>query len=158
MSTGEDRILPRPHSPNRILAVVVGALLLIAVIIVVLSASKSAVVFDRKTPAGVVQAYLKAAFDGKSDEAAKYLAPGSLCEVQDLDRAYVVKTVRVDLVDSTIDGKNARVRIIVDMPAAGPFENFATEDHTLRLIFSGGQWWLTGIPWPLYACAGQVNK
>lgn len=145
------------NSPNRVLAIFVGVIIIAVIIVTVFSATKSAVTLDRGTPAGTVQAYLKAVLEGKNVEAAKFLAPESECSVTDLDRTYVIDTARVDLVDATIDGKDAQVRVKVEIPSGGPFEDFRTEDHTFRLIRSDGNWLLTGIPWPLYNC-GVLKK
>lgn len=157
MSTGDVRTPIKSSSPNRVLAITVGALFIVAIIVAIFSAAKPEVVLDPKSPEGVVQAYLKAALEGNNQKAAQFFSAESVCDVQDLDRAYISDSARVDLVDSTIDGATAQVRIKVDIPTGGPFENFMTEDHTLRLALSGGQWLLTGIPWPLYDC-GTAEK
>lgn len=143
-------------SPNRVLAIVIG-LVIVAVIIVTVSSTRSAVVIDRTTPAGSVQVYLKAVLAGKNAEAAKMLSPESVCTVTDIDRAYIVDTARVLLVDSTTEGSAAEVRVRVEIPSGSPLGDYMTEDHTFRLINSGGTWLLTGIPWPLFNC-GVMTK
>ena len=152
MSTGQDRGPLESHSPNRILFITVGVLFLVAIIVSIFSATKTDVVLDPNTPAGVVQLYLKSALDGNYEKAATYLASGSPCAVQDLDRAYIAESTRVDLVDSKIEEMSAQVRIRIEIATGGPFDNFMTEVHTLRLTFSSGKWSLNGIPWPLYNC------
>lgn len=144
-------------NPNRVLAVVLGVVILAVVVITVLAATKSAVVIDRSTPAGSVQVYLKAILAGKNAEAAKMLSPASTCTIDDVDRAYVVDTSRVLLVDATTTGSNAEVRVRVEFPSDGPLRNFMTEDHTFHLSNSSGVWLLTGVPWPLFDC-GMAAK
>lgn len=136
---------------------IIGIVIVAVAIVTVLSTTKSAVVVDRSTPAGSVQVYLKAILAGKNAEAAKMLSPNSVCTIDDVDRAYVVDTSRVLLVDSTTDGSNAEVRVRVEIPSGGPFGDFMTEDHTFRLSNASGSWLLTGIPWPLFDC-GIVAK
>lgn len=144
-------------SPNRVLAIVIGLIVIAVAIVTILSSTKSAVVIDRSTPAGSVQVYLKAVLAGKNAEAAKMLSPESVCTVTDIDRAYIVDTARVLLIDSSTEGTTAEVRVRVEIPSGGPLGDFMTEDHTFRLVNSGGTWLITGIPWPLYDC-GVMTK
>lgn len=135
----------------------IGLVIIAVAIVTVLSSTKSAVVVDRKTPAGSVQVYLKAILSGKNVEAATMLSPNSVCTIEDIDRAYVVDTARVLLVDSSTEGSTAEVRVRVEIPSGGPLGDFMTEDHTFRLSNVNGSWLLTGIPWPLFDC-GMVKK
>lgn len=144
-------------NPNRVLAIVIGFVIIAVAIVTVLSSTKSAVVIDRTTPAGSVQVYLKAILAGKNAEAAKMLSPDSVCTIDDIDRSYIVDTSRVLLVDSTISGTTAEVRIRVEIPSGSPLGDFMTEDHTLRLGNTNGTWLLTGVPWPLFDC-GVIAK
>lgn len=144
-------------NPNRVLAIVIGLIIVAVAIVAVLSSTKSTVVMDPSTPAGSVQAYLKAVLVGKDAEAATWLAPGGVCTVTDIDRAYIVDTARVLLVDSITTGSAADVRVRVEIPSGSPLGDVMTEDHTIRLIKSGGRWLITGIPWPLYNC-GMYTK
>ena len=144
-------------SPNRVLTIIIGLVIAAVAIVSILSTTRSTVVISPTTPAGAVQVYLKAVLDGKNAEAAKILSPDSVCKITDLDRVYVVNTPRVDLVSSMIQGITAEVRVKVEIPSGGPFGDFMTEDHTFRLVNSGGTWLLTGIPWPLYNC-GVATK
>lgn len=144
-------------SPDRILAIVIGILIISVAIVTVFSATRSAILVDRTTPAGSVQVYLKAVLAGKNAEASKVLSPESVCTVTDIDRAYIVDTARVLLLGSSTEGATAEVRIRVEIPSGSPFGDFMTENHTFRLVNSGGTWLLTGIPWPLYNC-GVMTK
>lgn len=135
----------------------IGLIIIVVAIVTVLSSTRTAVVIDRSTPAGSVQVYLNAILSGKNAQAAKMLSPDSVCTADDIDRAYVVETARVLLVDSTIEGTTAEVRVRVEIPSGGPIGDFMTEDHTLRLSKDGGSWLLTGVPWPLFDC-GMVAK
>lgn len=139
------------------MAIVIGVIIVLVAIVTVLSTTKSAVVIDRTTPAGSVQVYLKAILSGKNAEAAKMLSPNSVCTIDDIDRAYVVDTSRVLLVDSTTEGSTAEVRVRVEIPSGGPLGDFMSEDHTLRLSNASGSWLITGVPWPLFDC-GLVVK
>jgi hypothetical protein len=141
------------RNPNRVLAEVVGFIVIAVAIVSFLSATRSAVVMDRATPAGSVQVYLKALLAGKNAEAAKTFSPESACTVTDVDRAYVLRTVRLLLLDSTTSGATAEVRVRVEISSGSLLGDVMTEDHTFRLIKTGGSWLITGIPWPLYDCA-----
>lgn len=139
--------------PNRVLAIVVGVIAVVAVVAVVLSATRPVRKYDREAPVGVVQGYLSAAIDGDNQAAVGFLADGSPCTVDDLDRAYVPEGVRVVLRDSEVDGGSARVKVDVAMPTEGPLNSFElAEEHTFRLTRAGGSWLITGEPWPMYGC------
>lgn len=134
------------------LAVVIGLIIVAVAVVAVLSMTKSAVVMDRSTPAGSVQAYLKAVLVRKDAEAATWLSPTGACTVTDISRAYIVDTARVLLIVSTTTGSTAEVRIRVEIPSESLLGDSMTEDHTVRLIKSDARWLITGIPWPLYDC------
>ncbi|HUW78246.1 MAG TPA: hypothetical protein VMV52_05780 [Candidatus Nanopelagicaceae bacterium] len=144
-------------TPNRVLAIIVGLIVGIALVTVVLSATRPIVKLDQGTPQGTVQSYLSAVLDGKNADAASYLSTNSPCTIEDLDRAYVMHSAQVTLVDVATNGDASEVRVKVELPTGGPFENYMIEDHTLRLIRTGDHWLLVGIPWPLYDC-GMVLK
>lgn len=144
-------------NPNRVLAVIIGFVILAVAVATLLSATKTAVVLDRSTPTGSVQIYLKAILSGKNVAAAKMLSPSSTCTIEDVDRAHVVHTARVLLLDATTNGGNAEVRVRVEIPSVDPLGDSMTEDHTFRLINMNRSWLLTGVPWPLYDC-GMAAK
>jgi hypothetical protein len=146
------RILGTPYSPNRVLALLILTIITVAIVITIFSSTKSVATLDPKSPQGRVQAYLSAVYAGRNNEAAKFFAPTSGCKTSDLAHAYLTNNLQVLLVKTAIDGANAQVWISVEMPSSGPFGSSSTEDHTLRLIHSSGQWLLADIPWPLYNC------
>lgn len=135
----------------------IGLIIVVVAVVTVLSSTKSAVVIDRSTPAGSVQVYLKAILSGKNGEAAKMLSTDSICTADDIDRAYVVETARVLLVDSSTEGTTAEVRVRVEIPSGSPFGDFMTEDHTFRLSSIDGTWRITGVPWPLFDCGMRTK-
>ena len=139
-------------SPNRVLAVVVGALLLVVLAVVSLTVGRGVTTYDITKPEGVAQAYLQAAFDGDFDEAATFFEPESDCDATDLDRAFLQNDVRISLAGVDTDDERATVRITADIPDGGPFGGYYEERHTLRLVRVDEDWKLTGIPWPLYDC------
>lgn len=74
-----------------------------------------------------------------------------------MDRAYVDREARVDLLDTSITGARARVRIAVTTPTGDLVRNSWTEERTIRLEKTDGRWLLTGIPWPLYECGAWLS-
>lgn len=139
---------------NRVLAIVVGVVVVAGVVAAVLTATHDVPTYDRRTPEGVVQAYLIAVIDGDHDAAAAFLAPGSACTVDDLDRAYVPDGVRVVLRDTTVDGDTAEVAVDITSSSGGPLDSSEfTEQQTFRLRQADGDWRITGRPWPMYDCA-----
>lgn len=146
------------RQPNRVLAIVVSAVVILALAVALLSANRPLDEYDRGTPEGTTQAYLTAAMRGDSESAAAYLAEDSSCDVSDLDRASIVDSAQVYLVGAEVDGTSARVEVRVVMGGGGPFDaSEYSEDHVYRLARSAAGWRLTGIPWPLWDCDGGVK-
>ena len=109
-------------------------------------------VLDPATPSGVVQQYVQAVMDGDNDRAAEFLSLNTECDAGDLDRAWVDPASRVDLLRSDASGNRAHVRIAIDTPTGELLRNTWSEERTIRLERVGGEWLITGIPWPLYEC------
>jgi hypothetical protein len=141
------------RQPNRILAIVLGAIALVAVVAVVVAANRAPTTYDRGTPQGVVQAYLEAVVAGDHVKAADYLAPGGTCDVEDLDRTTVPDGVRVALRDTETDGDRATVEVDV-VTSSGDLLGGSeySERHTFRLGKDGRDWVVQGVPWPMYDC------
>lgn len=144
-------------SPNRILATIVGALVAVVVAVAVVAATRPPPELDVGTPQGIVQAYVRAVFDGEIAEAAGHITAESECGVEDLERARAADSARVVLLDTRVDGDSASVEVeIVHSGGSGPFDGYEwSEETTFSLIRSGGTWQLTGEPWPLYFCRGD---
>jgi len=138
--------------PTTVVVVATSVVVVVAVVVLAFSLGRNVTEYDATTPEGVAQSYLTAAFDGDFDRAAEFIEAGSDCDADDLDRAYIQESARISLVDSSIDGERARVRIAAEIPSAGPLGGFYREEHTLRLVRIDDQWRLTGVPWPLYDC------
>lgn len=145
--------------PNRILAVVVGAMVVLAAVVVLFSANRSTAELEPGSPEAAVQTYLTAVTEGDNATAAEVLDPAGACDVDDLDRAGRPGSARAYLVDSQVEGDTARVRVEVTFPSGGgPFDSSDfSETHIFRLTKSGESWLLTGRPWPLYECEGDVK-
>jgi hypothetical protein len=139
--------------PNRILSFVVLVVAVIGVVAGVLMATRDIPTYDRRTPEGIVQAYLTAVTDGDHDAAVVFLSEESSCTVDDLDRAFVPDGVRIVLRDTRVDGGTAQVEVDVALPSGGPLDGSEiTERHTFRLRQADGDWRITGRPWPMYDC------
>ncbi|WP_088284267.1 hypothetical protein [Kineosporia sp. A_224] len=151
---GPDRTSER----RRALVPVVAVVGLVAVLAVVLFAvTRPAKVWDPATPQGVVQTYVTAVLAGDTVAAADLLAPGSPCAATDLDRTFLDRDTRVDLVGSTVQGTQAQVRVRVGVdPGADPLGDNG-EERTFRLTRTTSGWRIDGIPWPLYECTGRLT-
>lgn len=144
--------------PNRVLAIVVGAVVVLALVVAALSATRPVTTYDEATPEGVVQSYLTAALKGDNDQAATYFATDGLCDAADLDRASIVDSQQVYLVDTEVDGDSARVQVQLVVGGGGPLDTSEySEDQVFRLTRSAEGWRLTGTPWPLWDCEGGVK-
>ena len=142
---------------NRRLGVVVGVIVIAAVVLAAFVSTWSVQERDPSTPEGVVQAYLTAVFEHRSDDAAAFLAAGSDCTAEHFDTAYVNSDARVDLVASEVALDTARVQVRVEFSSGDPFGGTYGEDHAYRLVKDGKGWHIIGIPWPLYGCGEMVK-
>lgn len=104
------------------------------------------------TPEAAVQKYIDAVLDHDSEAAVRMLAPDSPCDVEDVDRAYVGDDLQVSLRDVVVLATTARVEVVITSGSGGLIPDQSTERQTFRLVRNGGQWRITGAPWPLFEC------
>lgn len=139
---------------NRTLLLIVLVVALLAGVIALVTASPA-----KKLPVGspqyVVQEFLNAVIDDDHQRAASFFAPDSSCTATDLDQAYIATDLRAELIDVSITGNTALVKVAVGMGSEGPFNSLYVENHSYRLVKSD-RWLITGVPWPLYQC-GMVK-
>ncbi|MGA7271799.1 MAG: hypothetical protein WB239_12065 [Acidimicrobiia bacterium] len=141
--------------PNRILSIVVGAVVLLGVAAAIVAATRPAPQIDVSTPEGVVQAYLQDVFEGNEEAAIARIDPASGCDAADLDRAFASRSVRVVLVDTTSSGSTARVEVRMTYTGDGPFAaSEYSEEQQFELRGAGASWLITGDPWPMFFCEG----
>lgn len=134
------------------LVVILGLLGVVTIAVLSLTVGRSVKTYDPGSVEGVTQNYLQAVFDGKFDEAATYLATDSECDASDLDRAFIQQDIRISFAEVSTDGDRSMIRITAEIPNGRAFGGYFEEQHSLRLVLQGGEWRLTGIPWPLYDC------
>ena len=142
----------RHRGSNRILIGIGLVALALVVVAAFLTRNRSEENFASGTPEAAVQAFLKAAIDGKNDQAISYLSTTSRCTANDLDRTYISDSMRISLISSEIQGESAFVKITTEYSDNGPFGSGYSEEHSYRLARESGQWRILGIPWPLYDC------
>ncbi|HMO11484.1 MAG TPA: hypothetical protein PKB06_08295 [Actinotalea sp.] len=137
---------------DTVLATAVGAVVLGAVAAGVVAAQRSPAPQDPDSPAGVVQTYLTAVVDRRPAAAVELLAATSPCALADLTQAYWDDDIRADLgvVEETADLATVHVRITSG--TRDPFSGGWQEDQSFVLRRDGGQWRITGMPWPMYWC------
>lgn len=128
-----------------------------AIIVAALTSTWSVQQRDPGTPEGIVQSYLTAVLDRRSDDAASYLASDSSCTPEHFDTAWIGQGARVDLIDVAVTDATAKVDVRVTIDNGEPFGGGYGEDHAYRLVQEAGKWRITGIPWPLYGC-GELVK
>lgn len=138
--------------PGLVLAVVVGLVVGLAVLTEVLTSSPPTADEDPASPAGVARAYVEALLDEDHEAAAELLVADGPCDATDVERAYRPDVDRVVLLDTEIEGDEARVEIEL-VVRDGPFSAFAsTERHTVELASTDVGWRIRGRPWPLFEC------
>lgn len=147
--------LAMPMHPNRILSIVVGAVVLLGVAAAVVAATRPAPQIDVTTPQGVVQAYLQDVFEGNEEAAIDWIDPTTGCNAFDLARAFGSRSARVVLVDTTVTGSTARVEVRMTYSGGGPFDaSEYSEEQQFELREKGAGWLITGQPWPMFYCEG----
>ncbi len=136
----------------------VAGIVLLGAVAGIVAGTTSATERDPATPAGAVQAYLRAIAAGDVDAAAARLATDGPCTVEDLTRAYLPSSLRAVLGTSSADGTRAVVQVEVTEGSGdelfGPSGYVHTERFTLTQ--SAGAWSLTGMPWPMFDCSGST--
>ncbi len=135
--------------PNRVLAVLVGAVLLLAVVAGVVVANRSVPVLDPDSPEGAAQAFLQAVVDEDYAAAANLLSTSSACDAADI--AYYSESSRIVLDRVTVDGDTAVVTVRVT-ESGGDLFGGSGWSHTERLTLEreDGAWKVTGSPWLMY--------
>lgn len=140
--------------PDRVLAVVIGAVVLVAVVAGIVAATRPSNEFQPGTPEAAVQGFVQGLIDGDASEAAGFFASGSDCDVGDIERASGLDPARVLLQNADIEDGTARVTVeVVTGPGGGPFDlDEYRQSHTYDLVQEGDEWRITNEPWPLFSC------
>lgn len=139
--------------PNRVLGVLVGAVVVLAVVAGVVAANRTTPTLDRGRPEGVVQEYLQAVIAGDFHAAAGLLAPSSGCDASDVAAAAIPESARIVLKHAAVDGDHAVVTVEVTEDSGGdPFGSGFSHTERITLERDGGAWKITGSPWLLYPC------
>lgn len=137
---------------NRNLGIAVAVIALIAIIGTAVLSSWTVPQRDPNAPEGVVQGYLQAVFEHRSADAVSYLDPATKCTAENFDMYMYDAASRVDLVDSSVRGDAATVRVSIEHDSGDPFGGRWPEPQVFQLHRSSGQWRITGQPWPVWAC------
>lgn len=138
-------------NPTRIIIALFG-LIAVAALLFVAARGENAN-FEVGSPEATVQSYLKAMVDRDNDLALSFFESNTECDSSDIDRQYFSPDLTVDLMESTINGDRAQVKIRIRYSNDDLFGGWS-EDHTIALIKSGSDWKIAGTPWPLYECDG----
>jgi hypothetical protein len=139
-------------SSNRILIMIVALALILAAVAASLNSSREVEELSANSPEGVVQLFLEAVVEGKSENAEQYFSSTTNCDSSDIDRSWMPERVRVNLTEIEKIGDRAFIEIAVDTSSGGLFADNYIERHNYRLAKESGSWRILGIPWPLYAC------
>lgn len=139
--------------PERILAIVVAAIVVIASVAAVVASQRDEPTYDPATPEGVVQSYLRAVIDGDEDEALAHLDPTAGCDWDDAD-TFGIDVSRAVLLASDVEGDEARVEVeLVFEAGGGPFDPYEySQEETFRLVQGEAGWLITDEPWPFFFC------
>lgn len=140
--------------PNRVMGLVLGGLIVVVAAVAIVVAVRPAPELDPTSPEGAVQSYLKAFLDDDMEEAVTWLAPALSCEPNDLFWAGYDESVRVALIDVTVNGDSARVTTEMAFGGGGPFSDEYSEEHTFRLERVDDRWLISSPPWPVFGCEG----
>lgn len=138
---------------NRVLAVLVGAVVLLAVLAGVVIGNRAAPDLDPRTPEGVVQEYLKAVIAGNYPVAVGLLSPSSGCDAADLASGYAPGSARIVLDNTAVNGDHAVVTVeVTEGTGGGPFESGYAHAERITVQRAGAGWQITGSPWLLSSC------
>jgi hypothetical protein len=131
---------------------IIALIALIAVAALVFIASRGDTTkFEPGSPEATVQSFLQAMVDRDNDGALSFFEPGTQCDSSDLDRQYISPDLTVDLIETSINGDRAQVKIRTRYSSGDLFGGWS-EDHSISLKKIDGEWLISGTPWPLYEC------
>ena len=139
---------------NRILALLVGAVVLLAILAGVVVGRRTTPDLDPHTPEGVVQEYLKAVIAGNYPVAASLLSPSSGCSARDVASAFAPGSAQIVLDHTAVNGDHAVVTVDVTEGSGDDPFGASGYSHTERITVQrdGGVWKITGSPWLLPSC------
>lgn len=141
------------NGPNRVLALLVSAVLALAVIAGVVVSNRSAPALDPETPEGTVQRFLQLVVDGDQAAASELLASSSDCDAAEF--VDYPNSTRIVLDHVTVTGDTAVVRVDVTEGAGDPFGGSGwTHTERLTLVREDGAWKVSGSPWLLFCVDG----
>lgn len=143
--------------PNRLLAAAVAVLLAVVGVATALALTRSPERFEAGSAVATVQAYLTAIADQDPTAAGAFLEPDGPCGASDVAMAYLPEQLRAVLVSQDVGEGTATVRVEISEGAGDPFGGGYSHEEVFRLVRSGGDWRLSGAPWPMGWCEGSVK-
>ena len=129
------------------------AVCVLVIIAVVLTFFKSPQL-DPGTPEGVVQRYLQAVVEGRRSAARSYLSDRLQDECgSDFPRYFSQDAIRIEWIDTVVDGSEARVDVLVEEDDYGIFTSYYKFHAGFTLRESSDGWRITDQEWPWYGCS-----
>jgi hypothetical protein len=143
-----------------VLAAAVGAVVVVAGVTAVVVAERDVPQPPAGSPQAVVRDYLGSLASGDLTGALEQLEPGSDCGLDDLAQAYLPDSLRVVLESTEGDDEATVVTVAItenpdeDLLGSGGWSH----DERILLTRTDGAWWITGEPWPMYACTSGGSR
>lgn len=141
--------------PNRFLAAAVAALLVVVGVATAVALTRTPAHFEKGSAVATVQGYLDAIADQNPTAAGAYLDPAGPCADSDVEMAYLPEQFRAVLVSQDVGEDSATVRVTITEGNGEPFGGGYSHEEVFRLVRSGGDWRLSGAPWPMGWCEGM---
>lgn len=127
-----------------------GVLVVVAVVLTFVNRPQ----LDPGTPEGVVQRYLQAVVEGRRSLARSYLSDRLQRECDSgFPRHLSQDAVRIEWIDTVVDGSEARVDVMVAEDDLGIFDSYYEFHAGFTLQDSADGWRITDQEWPWYGCS-----
>lgn len=139
---------PVKDRPTVVLAVIAAVVVALAVLAGAVITFRGDPDFDTSTPEGVVQAYVKAIFDGDDTAALTYLDPRLGCDT--IPDSYVSETARVTVTSTRATGWSATVE--VSIVEGVYFDGGWSHTETFELSNISDGWVISESTWPFNSC------
>lgn len=141
--------------PNIVLATITGIIVIVAIIAAVFASRDHITQWPPDSPEATVQTYVQAVVDQDYAAALRRMDPTLACSVEHFDQSYYPQDTAISLFQAETQADRATVTVEIGSYGDPLFDTFVHQEQ-FELIQGETGWLITGSPWPVYICAGEL--